>query len=315
MGKGFGKQMGNTLAGGFRNDVFGTTEEADAAQQAALQQQRTAQQMRTEAVGQARTGATNMADLAKATPQELQAYNQSLSAASDQLSKQQKLLDSIDPAIMEASKQVLSVLRGDQTGIGGAMGNQRNAQRAQLVSSLRAQYGPGAESSSIGQRTLSAFDRETATMGEQQRAGTLNSLMGTINARPSANGAIAGLSAAGANFGGIQSRQLGAAEAGNSGILNAMSGTGQNVINSAGADQTGRMITSGAQRAFWDNWSNSSMKFGENMGGMGMGKASGGGGGGGGATGFDGNYDPNSMSNGGSGNSYFAGNFQSQPYR
>ncbi len=273
-----GKGLGDALGGTFRNDVFGTTAQAQSAQNAALAQQRTAADQQRAATGYATQYGDSLNSLAAMTPQEMQAYNQSLQSATTQVQQQQKILDSIDPSIMEASKQVLSVLQGGQTGIGNAMGAQRNQQRAQLVNSLRAQYGPGAESSSIGQRQLQAFDRDTASLGAQGQGNTLAQLMGVVQGRPNLNGALGALNQAGQNFGGIQNRMLGAREQGGNAYLGALMGTNQGILNSAGADQTKDLITSGAQRAFWDNWSQSSMRFGESMAGMGMGKSGGGGG-------------------------------------
>ncbi len=259
----FGSAFGDTLAGGFRNDVFGTSDQAAAAQDAAMQQQAMAKQQQSQAM-----------DLSKMTPQELQAYGGSLTAASSQLAQQQRLMDSIDPAVMEASKQVLKVLQGGQTGMGDAIGQQRNSQRAALVNSLQSQYGPGAESSSIGQKALSQFDMQTNMMQQQGQGQTLGNLMGVMDNKPNANGAISALNNAGQQFGNVQNRQLAAAF-----------GTNPAMLNSAGADRTGDLIKAGAQRQFFDNWSNSSMKFGEMMGGSGMGQSSGGGGGGGGGGG------------------------------
>lgn len=284
MGASGGKGVGNTLAGGFRNDVFGTTDQADASQNAALQQQAAATRQQQLGLTRADQMTSQMSQLASASPQELSAYGQTLEGASQQLQQQQALMDSIHPAVMEASNQILKVLQGGQTGIGNAVGMQRNAQRAQLINSLQAQYGPGAESTSIGQKALQQFDMGSATMQAQGQGTTLSNLMGVVDNQPNINSGLAGLSNAGANFGGIQQRQMGAVQSGGSAYLNALAGSGGGVIGSAGADQTSQLIKSGAQRQFFDNWSNSSMKFGQQMGGMGMGQASGGGGGGSGGS-------------------------------
>lgn len=263
--------MSKEITGTFRNNVFGTTDQANAAQNAALAQQRTAADQQRAATGYATQYGNDLNSLAAMTPQEMQAYNQHLRSATLQVQQQQKVIDAIDPSIMEASKQVLNVLRGGQTGMGNAMGDQRNAQRAQIVNSLRAQYGPGAESSSIGMRTLQSFDRDTASMGAQAQGNTLANLMGVVQNRPNLNSGLSALTQSGQNFGGVQNRMLGAREQGGNAYLGALTGTNQAVLNSAGADQTKDIIESGAQRAVWDNWSQSSFKFGESFGGFGMG--------------------------------------------
>ena len=274
--------LGNTLAGDFRNDVFGTSDQADAAQNAADQQRRMAYGQQEAALTYATNYGKDLSSIAQANPQEMLAYGNSLSAASKQLDQQQRLIDSIDPALMEASKQVLGILRGDQTGVGNAIGRDRMAQRQELVNSLRSQYGPGAESSSIGSRTLANFDRETSALGAQSQNQSLGALSAFMAGAPTANSGIQAVGQASQLFGANRQQQMAAKEAGGGAYMNALFGTNQAVLNTAGSDQTRRMITSGAQRQFWDNWSDSSMRFGESFGGMGMSKAMGGGGGGGG---------------------------------
>lgn len=262
------------LTGTFRNDVFGTSDLADATQRANEEMQATAKQQRQEAIDAATKSGSAMRDLAGATPQELQAYTATLDSAQTQLDQRTRLLKSIDPAIMEASKQVLDVLQGKSTGVGNAIGTQRAQQRQQLVNQLRSQYGPGAETSSLGQQALQKFDMETNTMTANLQGSTLSNLYGVING-VNINDALQGTSMAGANFGNIQNRRLNAEQGAGNMLLGAMSGTNSAVLNTAGADQTANIINSGAQKQFWDNWSTSSMKFGEAFGGFGMGKAGG----------------------------------------
>lgn len=318
-GGGFGGGLGDTLAGGFRNDVFGTSKQAAHAQNAALQQQAEAQAQRREAMDFADRTSKSLADMAKASPAEMAAYERSLGAADAQLAQSERLMQSIDPALMEASKQVLGLLRGEQSGIGNAIGNQRAAQRQQLVDSLRAQYGPGAESTSIGQRALRAFDTESTTLGAQAQQSGLATLMGVMQNRPNLDNALQGLNSAGNNFMNLRNQQLQAGQFGGQLGMQARLGTGQQVIDMAGADQTGALIKTGAQRAFWDNWSQSSMRFGESFGGAGMtkkggggqagGKAGAGGVGGAGNAGASGGYQ---LSNAGTTDSNF---WASNPYK
>lgn len=274
-------QASKSVTGDFRNSVFGTNDLADATQQANLEQAAVAKQQRTEAIGAATSSGTAMRSLADATPQELSAYSASLDSSKIQLDQSTRLLQSIDPAIMEASKQVLKVLQGGQTGVGDALGAQRQQQRTQLVNQLRAQYGPGAETSSIGQQALQKFDMESSTLTAQTQGQTLSNLYGVMNGY-NINGSLQAVNAAGQNFSNIQNRKLGAEQSAGNMMLGAMAGTNGAVLQSAGADMTSQIIKAGAQKQVWDNWSNSSFKFGEAFGGMGAGKAGGGGQGGGG---------------------------------
>lgn len=262
-----GKQMGNTLAGGFRNDVFGTSDMAESAQNAAAEQQRIAQQQQQAALTESRKYQTNMNALADMSPQEMAQHGQMLQSASKNLAQRQKLFDSVDPALMEASKQVLNLLQGGPSASTPA----RAAQRDQLVNQLRSQYGPGAENTSIGQHALQQFDM--GTMGSRDQ--DLGTLMGVGQyGNQLANGVDQGISA----LGGAQQQLMNAQTAGTNSVLGSMMGTNQNVLNAAGASEVGNQIKYGAQKGFWDNWSQSSMKFGEAFGGAGVGKAMGGGG-------------------------------------
>jgi len=264
---GMGKQVGDTLAGGFRNDVFGTTDMAESAQRAAAEQQRLAGSQQQQAVDYAKKYAADVSSLADLTPAQMAQHGQALQAASKNLMQRQKLLDSVDPALMEASKQVLNLLQGGDS----ASTPVRASQRAQLINQLRAQYGPGAENTSLGQRMLQQFDMGTL----DRRSQDLGTLMGVGQyGQQLAAGVDQGIGSLGA----AQSQLMGAQTQGANTVLGAMMGTNQNVLNAAGASEVGNQIKYGAQKGFWDNWSQSSMKFGENMGGMGMGMAGGGGG-------------------------------------
>lgn len=277
-----GANTSSWLTGSWRNQMFGTDKQADAAQAAAQEARADALRMRDEAVGEGRKGLSQLENLSAATPQELTAYGSTLEAAQTQLNQGKRLLEAIDPAIMEASKQILDVLQGRSTGVGNALGAQRNQQRQQLVNQLRSSYGPGAETSSIGQQALQKFDMETNTLTAQTQNSTLGALMATVSGRPDINNSLAALSGAGQNFGNIQTRRINAYGQGQSLLQNAMLGTGSSVIQTAGADQVKQLTEAGAQRQFWDNWANSSMRFGEAFGGAGITQGMGGGKGGGG---------------------------------
>src|SRR5690606_34986027 len=117
-------------------------------------------------------------NLAQATPQELQAFNRQLAAAEKNLERQERMIAAIDPAIMEASEQVLALLRGEESGMTKVANEQRARQRQELVNSLRARYGPGAEESSLGRRILDQFDAETNMITQQQQQGALAQVFG-----------------------------------------------------------------------------------------------------------------------------------------
>ena len=192
----------------------GSSQAASGAQGAAQDQLNQAQNNRGSAMS-----------YASASPQELNLLGQQYTAANQNLQQQQQLMNSIDPALMEASKQALAIMQGGNAASTQPMFALRNQQRSQLVASLQNQYGPGAESTSIGQHALQNFDMQTQNM----QTGQLGNLMGMASSGAQVgagvNQAISQLGNINQQYGNIQTRQL-----------NASLGTGTQLYNSAGAN-------------------------------------------------------------------------------
>lgn len=112
------------------------------------------------------------------TPQALRALNQSIETQSAQLDRQIKLFESIDPAIMEASQQVLQLLQGEDAAALDPVKKQRASQRQALVDRLREQMGPGAETSTAGIQALNQFDQQTNQIMSQTQQQSLGQLFG-----------------------------------------------------------------------------------------------------------------------------------------
>ena len=172
--------------------------------------------------------------------QELQALDQQLATSQKQLERDQKLIDSIDPSVMEASQQVLKILRGEQSSLGGSVENQRAQQRQKLLNQLREQLGPGAETSTAGMQALSRFDSETTNLtanAQQQSLGTLMGIYGQGASMDYSKGMNAlGMTAQG--FGNRSSRML----QGGQGVLQAMIGGNQNVLQATGSQYVGDQL-------------------------------------------------------------------------
>lgn len=234
---------GIAAIGGLYAQSQATNNAANAAQNAAQAQQATASQMRSDVLAQGQQGM----NLAQATPQELAGLSQNYQAASQQLQQQQSLFDAIDPAIMGASQQALSILNGGNAGLTTAMNTQRAQQRSQLVNSLTAQYGPGAETSSVGQQALQQFDSQTAVLSQQTNQSALSQLYGMgqggAQAGAGVQQAMGGLSSATQGYSAIQNRQLNASNA----MMGALSGTSQQMIQSAGAPWAGQAVQAQGQ--------------------------------------------------------------------
>jgi len=149
------------------------------------------------------------------SPQELAALERSMEAEGRQLERSERLLSSVNPALMEASQQAMRLLRGEEAAAGGALREQRKRSRAALVDQLRQQLGPGAETSTAGIQALTRFDQESSSVFAQTQQASLGQLLGTTQfsaglGQQGAAGAAAGIGGVGSAFGNIASRRVGA---------------------------------------------------------------------------------------------------------
>lgn len=274
---------------------------AGAAEQAAMLQYQTAQQQlrqqhqyREQAVNYANTGLGNlMRDVDRAladanSPEELSAIRRALDTSERDLGRVEQLIGSIDPTILEASNQALSILRGGNAAGTDVLSRQRSNQRQQLVDRLREQFGSGAEQSSVGLKALADFDERTSVILEENRQTNLGQLTGIAS---TLSGTRSGLSTSGvgtllgvANTAGaragriaglnLQGEQL--IQSGRNSVVNAMMGGAglvQNaagpVINNAGAPFVGDVLNAQATAQLFGNLSN----IGWNVAGYGVGQA------------------------------------------
>lgn len=86
------------------------------------------------------------------------ALNQSLTS----ISKQQTLLNDMDPQVKAAGKNLYGLLTGQSAAILKPLQTQLDYRRNQLVSQLSSQMGPGFMTSSAGIQALTQFDNEAA---------------------------------------------------------------------------------------------------------------------------------------------------------
>lgn len=292
------------MAGGKVLQSIGARKEARAAQNAADAQADEAKRARTEQVGEARHWADQSISAAMSA-QELSAYDESLKYAQLQGENDQRLIDSIDPSLMEASKQVLGLLRGDQSSIGKNVENQRSMQRQQVLNQLREQLGPGAENSSIGRQALMRFDSETTNLlsgAQQQGLGTLMGVLG--QGHSITNRGITSISGLGQLYGAQAGRMSGTYQNAGASVLNAMTGANQAVLQTAGSEYLGSQLMGRNQQQIGREWSQDSAQF---MGIMGSAFTGSSGGGGKGAPAMN-----NSPTVGGGGTGAISGNNYNQ---
>lgn len=181
----------------------------------------------------------------KPTAEAMLTFDKSLAAQERNLARQEQLVSQIDPTILEASQQALRLLRGESSSTLAPLQQQRDTQRQKLLNNLREQLGPGAETSTAGMQALSRFDSETSNImsgAQQQALGNLGALTGQFTAaRPDILRETQG-------FGNLATGRAGLAFT-RAGLL---SGQGQNVINTAGAENTGALMRAQGQQALYN---------------------------------------------------------------
>jgi hypothetical protein len=235
---------GAAVVAGAGINYLGQQQAAGAAQSAATAQAEVAGATRNQILNESGRLERDAMPLADATPEELAALSRSNESARSALSREERLMSAIDPSLMEASKQALSLLRGDTTASNKPMMDMRANQRQNLVNSLRSQYGSGAESSSIGQKALRQFDMESDSIFQSNQQSSLAQMFGiaTTDLGARQQRAIAGLQQVGQGYSALQERKLNTRLNLGATQLGALSGTSQQMIQSAGAPFVGAAL-------------------------------------------------------------------------
>lgn len=144
-------------------------------------------------------------------PHEIQALEAALKQQEQTVAREQKLIEAVDPAIMEAGAQAYQLLKGQEASTLGPIQRQRARQRDQLRETLRRQLGPGFETSSAGIEAMSRFDTQTSdVMANAQQNAVGQLLQVSQNAagmgRSAQAQATAGMTQVGGMFGTIAQR-------------------------------------------------------------------------------------------------------------
>ncbi len=258
--------MGDYAPGGKKDFLFGGQANARAAESAGKAAKATSAEAKRQSQRAEKLG-LELQDkalaLSAASPQELMAMERSLNAATNLVDQDSKLLAAIDPALMEASDQALKLLRGEDAAALSPLRAQRDNQRLQLVRMLREQLGPGAETSSAGQRALQQFDLETSTLASQVQQGTLGQLLGVAqNQRGQMAGNMSALQNVGIGFGNIANRQTQSLLSAGTATLGAVTGTGQAITQNAGSPFVASMMQAQGQQAAQQNIMNAGVTLG-----------------------------------------------------
>ena len=254
---------GGALIGGYMS-YRGSQQAGEAAQAGAEAQAAQAAATRADVLNYTGRFEAEAKGLANANPEELYALDRANQSAKSALDREERLLAAIDPALMEASQQALKLLRGETAAVNNPLMEQRSSQRQQLVNSLRSQYGPGAESSSVGMRSLQQFDMDSNSMFQQNQQGSLAQLfgMGTTDLGARQQRGIAGLQQVGQGYSAIQDRKLNARLNVGASTLGALSGTSQAMIQTAGAPNVSAALQGQAMSNFGNQIANVGLQYG-----------------------------------------------------
>lgn len=169
--------LATSIVGGMIGKAVAGQSAADAAGKAAVAQE-----------AEARYQQQRLEQAAEPNAQELAAIDKQIQTTDKALARQEQLLNAVDPALIEAGKQALSLIKGESSGATAPLERARQRQREQLQNRLREQLGPGFETSSAGIEALGRFDQDTAdsVQGAQQQAlgGITNFLASSSKFRP-----------------------------------------------------------------------------------------------------------------------------------
>lgn len=192
-----------------------------------------------------------LADTQMARQQALDAYGSYSSTQASEIDKaiasqernvgrQEQLVQSIDPSLISAGKQMNDLLQGQSAPVLQNIKDQRQLQRQNLLDTLRQQYGPGAETSSAGVNALQKFDSETANSLSSAQQSYLSSVSNIALGGAKTLGASLGeandtLANLGNQYGNIGMNQAKIIQGGTADTNNAQAST----VNSAGAAGVG----------------------------------------------------------------------------
>lgn len=189
-----GGPIGGLIGGGLGMSQDGSNKAARAAQGAAEERYKLAAQYWDKSAGRLDDAYNEFKGY---SIQDMMKMDDIIAKQDKNLARQEQMISQIDPTVLEASQQALKLLRGETSSALAPLQNQRNTERQKLVNQLRAQLGPGAETSTAGIQALTRFDAQTSQLmaGAQQSAlGQLGNTATQFSAlRPNISGELGAL--------------------------------------------------------------------------------------------------------------------------
>lgn len=166
---GVGTAVGAAVGGGI-GLLSGMAGDKSADAQAAIAAAQEAEQRRTQALA---------ISAAEPSARELAQMQQSIDLNTQDIARKQKLIDSSDPALIEAGKQALQLLQGKESGALAPLRAQQAKDKAALHEKLQAQLGTGYANTTAGIQALAAFDQAAQATNYGAQQSTLAGLLGT----------------------------------------------------------------------------------------------------------------------------------------
>jgi hypothetical protein len=148
---------------------------------------------------EAQAAAERQAVISAAAPSvgELQAAEKQMQVADRAIARQEELLNAVDPSLIEAGKQALGLLKGEDVKSLDPLKRNRDRQRALLQNQLRERLGAGYETSSAGSEALNRFDQQTSETLAGAQEQTLGRLLGVAAGVRPDQGQLVGLGGVG----------------------------------------------------------------------------------------------------------------------
>ncbi len=115
---------------------------------------------------------------AEPTPQELAQLNRAISLNEADITRKERLIASSDPALIEAGKQALELLKGTEAKTLGPLKSKIAKEEQTLRQKLAAQLGPGYENTTAGIQALAAFQESSSNALTSAQNQTLSQLLG-----------------------------------------------------------------------------------------------------------------------------------------
>ena len=175
---------------------------------------------------------------ANPSPQEVAQLEQAIALNTQDIARKQKLLDSSDPALIEAGTQALALLQGKEAATLSPLKNQRAKERAQLEAKLRSQLGSGYANTTAGLQSLAAFDEASNNVYTNAQQSSLAQLLGVAQNTSANYGMQSNIQNAG-NLSSLYGNQ-------SSRMVNAITG---NKIDTAGSQYAGELARAQSQIA------------------------------------------------------------------